>query len=438
MEYTTLRIQITEIAQSRKITIKEAGAEKQIVILRKMLRLFETLPDDRVQGRTLYPMGSLVLMMFLATLAGTNCCTEVEDFWNGNPKLYRKLFGMTEIPSHDTFRRILGLIKADEFNALLVDVVRKADSGIRRALNLSVPKKKIVSVDGKQLRGTGRNMQDGEIRDLQILNFYEQDGETCTDSCSIEDKTNEIPVAQRELRAMNLKDTTVTFDALHSQTETVRIIAGNKGDYVGGLKGNHGKAKEFAERTFTEENMQKLRANEACYCMTSEISHNQLEQREFFFYPLTGSEKRGCFADWSKVWAIVCMKKSMTGNIDGRHAEEIRHYITSLKDVEETAHCIRAHWNIENSLHWLLDTVMMEDDLMLSDRNAALNQSLMNKACLSLYKKLSMLIGGKERISKKRLRKKFGWNFKGMCSQMLTLMDPLTLSRAIEIRDKTE
>lgn len=59
MEYTTLRIQITEIAQSRKITIREAGAEKQIVILRKMLRLFETLPDGRVQGRTLYPMGSV-------------------------------------------------------------------------------------------------------------------------------------------------------------------------------------------------------------------------------------------------------------------------------------------------------------------------------------------------------------------------------------------
>ena len=59
---------------------------------------------------------------------------------------------------------------------------------------------------------------------------------------------------------------------------------------------------------------------------------------------------------------------------------------------------------------------------MLFDRNAALNQRLLNKAGLSLYKKLTMLIGGKERISKRRLRKKFGWNFQGMCSQMLTTL----------------
>jgi hypothetical protein len=49
-----------------------------------------------------------------------------------------------------------------------------------------------------------------------------------------------------------------------------------------------------------------------------------------------------------------------------------------------------------------------------------------------------MLIGGKERISKRRLRKKFGWNFKGLCSQMLTLMDAQTLAGAIEMKDKTE
>ena len=89
-------------------------------------------------------------------------------------------------------------------------------------------------------------------------------------------------------------------------------------------------------------------------------------------------------------------------------------------------------WNIENSLHWSLDTVFHEDYLVLSDRNAALNQSLLNKECLSLLKKLSDLIGGTQKISKKRLRMMFGWNFDQSMSQTLTLMDPVTFAKSVE------
>jgi len=88
---------------------------------------------------------------------------------------------------------------------------------------------------------------------------------------------------------------------------------------------------------------------------------------------------------------------------------------------------------VENGLHWSLDTVFREDDMTLSDRNAALNQSILNKACLALYAKMSNLIGGTQRISKKRLRKIFGWDFSGAMSQALTLMDPPTFARSVEI-----
>ena len=92
--------------------------------------------------------------------------------------------------------------------------------------------------------------------------------------------------------------------------------------------------------------------------------------------------------------------------------------------------------NIENSLHWNLDTVFHEDSMTLSDRNAALNQDLLNKACLSLYKRLSNLIGGKEKISKRRLRKLFGWNFNDAMSRTLTMMDPSTFAKSVEITPK--
>ena len=437
MEFDTLRIQIEDFQSSSTMTIKKAGNETRVRILKKILKIFSDVEDPRVQGRTTYQMNEIILMLFLATLAGSESCLSTQDFWQSNYKLYKRLFNKEKVPSHDTFRRILGLIKSDEFNSLLVKVLQNSDKAIRKALNLPVPKKKIISVDGKQLRGTGRKAAtEEEIKDLQILNVYDQDSETCLFSEAIESKTNEIPHAQKILSKMNLKNTVVTFDAMHTQTKTIGIIANAKGDYVGGLKGNQGKSSDFAKELFNQENLDKLKIVDGCYHMTSEISHNQLEERSFFLYPLSASEKRGRFSDWKKIHALVCMKKNMIHNVSGKNTNETRYYLTSLKDIGDAAHCIMAHWKIENGLHWHLDTVFHEDSMELSDRNAALNQDLLNKACLSLYKRLSDLIGGKEKISKRRLRKIFAWNFNEAMSKTLTIMDPSTFAKYIEIRPK--
>ncbi len=437
MKFDTLRMQIEEFQGANTIIIKDAGTQKRIYILKKILKLFAEVPDERVSGRVIYPLNEIILMLFLATLSGSESCLATQDFWKSNTKLYKRLFKNDSIPSHDTFRRILGIIKSDILNSLLVQVLLSSDGAIRKALQLPVPEKKIISVDGKQLRGTGRKADTSEeIKDLQILNVYEQDSQTCLFSEAIKSKTNEIPHAQAILSKMNLKDIVVTFDAMHLQTKTIEIIAAAKGDYVGGLKGNQGKAIEFARSTFTKENLEKLKLIDGCYHMTSEISHNQLEQRSFYLYPLSASQKRGLFANWKKAYALVCMTKLLIHNITGKQSQETRYYLTSLKDINDAAHCIRAHWNIENSLHWSLDTVFHEDYLALSDRNAALNQSILNKACLSLLKKLSDLIGGTQKISKKRLRMMFGWNFNQSMSQALTLMDPVTFAKSVEIIPK--
>lgn len=437
MNFVTLRMQIREFQGSKTITIKEAGTEKRVYILRKILSIFDTIPDERVQGRVVYPLNEVILMLFLATLAGAESCLATQDFWMANAKLYKRLFRKESIPSHDTFRRILAVIRHDLLNALLTEVLLTSDKSIRKALDLPSSQKTILSVDGKQLRRTGRKAgTEEEIKDLQILNIYNQDSMTCLYSEAIESKTNEIPHAQRLLSAMNLKDSVVTFDAMHMQIKTIEIITEAKGDYLGGLKGNQGHASDFAKDLFTQENMEKLKQVEGCYHETREISHNQLEQRSFYLFPLTTSQKKGLFSQWNKAYALVCMDKLMIHNITGKEKRETRYYLTSLKDVNDAAHCVRAHWNIENGLHWNLDTVFHEDNLALSDRNAALNQSILNKACLSLLSKLSDLKGGTQKISKGRLRKMFGWNFNDSMSEALSLMDPFTFARAVQIQPR--
>jgi len=162
MEFKTLRMQIEEFQSSSTMTIRDAGNETRIRILKKILKMFGDVTDTRVQGRVTYRLNEIILMLFLATLAGSESCLSAQDFRRSNDRLYRRLFGKEAIPSHDTFRRILALIKPDEFNPLLVNILAGSDAAIRKALKLPAPEKRIISVDGKQLRGTGRKADTAE------------------------------------------------------------------------------------------------------------------------------------------------------------------------------------------------------------------------------------------------------------------------------------
>lgn len=433
-QLTTLRAQINEFLSHNTLTIKDIEGKKTIRIYSKLLKLFEEVPDTRVQGRTVYKIEELLLMIFLAALAGGDSCTETVLFWQYHSKLYTKLFNHDTIPSHDTFRRILGLVDPKIFNSILVNILLDSDDAIRKALGLKKSPVRHLAADGKALRGTtriGRNAKRG----IQTLNVYDNESGTCLCTEPIEEKSNEIPVAQGIFKEMNLKNTVVTFDALNTQIETIKAIADSNGDYVGGLKGNQMKMNKCAMEIFAEDKLKNFEHTDF-HLRTSEIAHNQLEERDFFMFPLTSSHKKGLFSEWKKIHAIVCYKKHTVHNVTGKDNIEIRYYITSLKNLEDIAFCIRAHWEVENGLHWFLDTVMHEDTMTLSDKVASTNRSIINKMCLSLYKRMLELTGKKGTISKKSLRKGFGWDFTKLMTQALTLLDPLTFSRVVTIEQK--
>lgn len=82
--------------------------------------------------------------------------------------------------------------------------------------------KKLLSVDGKESRGSKRKSgNNGEAKALQTLNVYSSDYGMCLAQKFIEEKTNEIPAAQELLKLMDLKGTIVTADALNCQKDTL-------------------------------------------------------------------------------------------------------------------------------------------------------------------------------------------------------------------------
>lgn len=437
----SLKFQIKEILETKRVSMKKPTLYKKTKICMKLLDVFEGCNDARVKGRCTYRLPDLILMIFLAMLAGADNSMEVVVFWESEDitKLYKKVFKYDRVPSHDTFTRILSIIKPTELNAILVYATELRDKALRKALGIPEMEKNTVMIDGKVMRGTKRKTgTEEEVKALQVLNIMRYDSETCILSIPIETKTNEIPHAREAIKSLlDCANITFTFDSLHTNIETANLIISLGGNYVGGLKGNQKKLNEFAKEKFTDEYIEKCKEDVKLHVETSEISHNQLEVREFYLYHLSSVDKRSQFLEWNGVETITCVKKATCHNVTGKKTEEIRYYISTIKDIELIATTIRSHWAIENNLHWELDTVMREDECAFTNRTAALNWSILSKVCLSFLRRYQQLLG-KKAPSKKGLRKRIGWSFDSMLSEIFLLMDPDELKEALTLIPKEQ
>ena len=67
--------------------------------------------------------------------------------------------------------------------------------------------------------------------------------------------------------------------------------------------------------------------------------------------------------------------------------QQTRFYISSLESSAEVFQkLIRQHWSIENSCHWVVDTLFREDHPQVRKGNAAKNFSILGKIALNLLK----------------------------------------------------
>lgn len=361
--------------------------------IKRLLNLFKTVEDVRLERNTDYPLHEILMIAFFAILSGAKAWTDIEDFGNAKEKWLRRFMTLEYgIPSHDTFRRVFALIDPEYLQKATTTFLIDNMKIIKRAFKIKTDGLRQYCVDGKEANGTGRNpgFDEDKIRNLQTLHIYDLSDGICLVSKAIDVKTNEIPAAQEALRAMQLKDVLVSFDALHTQRDTIAVIVKQKGDYIGALKGNQDGLFEEVGSYFTPKRLQQIRDKKETYYETKEKAHNCIEKRQYYLTKNIGwSYNKDA---WEKLRSFICYIKTSENIRTGKITTEKRYYIASLTDVETCADGIRGHWSVENQLHWNLDTIYEEDDNMTVDRNAFQNFSLMNKLALSLTKLASKIL----------------------------------------------
>jgi len=123
---------------------------------------------------------------------------------------------------------------------------------------------------------------------------------------------------------MNLKNCVVTFDAMNTQRDTVSIIIGGGGHYVGGLKGNQQLLHEEVALFFSDDELKSIRDKGKFFRSYTEKAHNRIEKRSYYM-----STDINWFADlhlWAGLKSFICYDIQTENLVSGKktHVAPIR------------------------------------------------------------------------------------------------------------------
>ena len=360
------------------------------------------IPDPRVVGRTIHKMEHIIYITIAAVIAGCQGWDEIAEFGRTKIEFFKsRLPDLESIPSHDTFNRFFSIFDPKGFEEIFRNWVKEVIGEV----------KGVVAIDGKLMRGSSKcdaehTLGKDDFR-MWIVSAWSAENSISLGQEKVGDKTNEITVVPKLLSAIDLKDTIVTIDAMGCQTSITKKIIEGKGDYIIALKENQKNSYNFAKEIISENVHKNYQYNTTRYT-TFDEGHGRSEERRYIVVSFGDITQRMFKDRFEGMRSVVGVISRRTNHTTSESSEETRYYISSLgnEDPQKIASAVRAHWSIENNLHWQLDFTFREDESR-KIKNAARNFSAITKMALSILKNDKTIKGS---LNLKRM--KAGWDEK--------------------------
>jgi len=331
-----------------------------------LIEYFADLPDPRIDRCKEHKLIDIVVIAVLATICGAEHFTEMEEFGKIKKNWLESFLELPNgIPSHDTFARVFALLNPVAFQERFVQwmqAVKSATDG------------EVVAIDGKTLRRSHDKKAGNKA--IHIVSAWATRNRLTLGQIKVEEKSNEITAVPELLRLLNLKGCIVTMDALNTQKEIAEEIRQQGADYVLALKENHPNLHAEVEGIFEAVRDQAATDSSISAGETTESGHGRIETRRC--WSVEAPEWLTGFDRWRDLKSLILIEATRV--IKDRSTTELRYYLSSLEpDAVRAMQIVRAHWGIENSLHWVLDVVFREDDSRVRIKNAAENLALVRK-----------------------------------------------------------
>lgn len=346
---------------------------------------FEGLTDPRTGNAARHELLEMLMIALCTVLCGGEDCTDMAEFARAKLEFLRGFLKLEHgAPSHDTFSRLFRLLDPEQFRACFQRFMERFAETCAG----------VVAIDGKVLRRSFDRASGKSA--LHMVSAWGCEQRLVLGQIATDAKSNEITAVPKLLKMLSLAGTTVTVDALNCQRDIARQIIDQGADYALALKGNQGTLYDDV-RCYLDDPASNLTVGAS----TVDGDHGRIETR-------TGvvSSDIGWLQDvhhWPGLAAIG--KVVRVREIADRTTTETAYYLLSQAMApEHFSEVVRAHWGVENCLHWCLDVTMNEDHTRNRIGHGPQNLAVLRHMALNLVRK---------ETSKGSLRKKLrraAWN----------------------------
>ncbi len=355
-----------------------APAEATFFAVGSLLAALTQLTDQRSARGVRYDLAPVLVLMVLAKLSGEDRPSGIAHWVSLRASWLMTALGLSwkRTPHEATYRRLMAsAIKVGEFEAVVSQFLQSAP---RPGAAL------IINLDGKSLRGT---IPAGQTQGEHLLAAYQPELGVVLWQVAVGSKENEISAAPRLLQALDLAGKTVTGDALFAQVELSRQVVEAGGDYLWVVKHNQPSVRDSIETLFVSERTAGgPPEHDFRRATTIDKGHGRLEQRT-----LTTSSLLNEYLPWPGLGQVFEIEREVIELSSQRRRHEIGYGITSLTRAEANAARLlalsRAHWGIENGLHYRRDVTFREDATRMKSGPAAQVLAILNNLALGLIRR---------------------------------------------------
>ena len=371
------------------------------------------LDDPRQAGKVSYPLVEMSMVAVAGVIADCDGWEDVADFGRDRLDWLRGFLPFENgVPSHDTFARVFSVVDVEQLEACVAGWVEETftraphKSSPHESRESPLPDKQTttgestaatlrphVSFDGKTMRGSHDRIHEGSP--LHVVTAYASGPGVSLGQTAVAEKSNEITAIPHLVSVLCLAGCIVTIDAMGCQKEIARCLRKARAEYVLAVKGNQPTLHAAIIAYFDAMEEHEQAGVEFQHRETLDKKRGRVERR--LYWSAAAPAALTASGDWTDLCSIGMVISERTEN--GKTTREVRYYIMSLENnVQEFSRVVRAHWSIENSLHWRLDVVFREDESRMRTGHSA--------RVFTLFRKIALNLLNQERHTKRSVRAK--------------------------------
>src|SRR3990167_4899302 len=356
---------------------------------------FGVLKDPRVKRLKLYPLTEVLFVVLCGTICGAESWRDFVIFGKEKIDFLKEHYPfLNGIPSENTYARVFAALDTEAFKFCFIEWVKSLQTVINS----------VIAIDGKTLRNSLDNATG--LSAIHMVSAFATDARLVLAQQKVDEKSNEIVAIPKLLDLLDLKGQIITIDAMGTQKAIAKQIIAKESDYVLALKGNQGTLNADV-RLFLKTELKKTSSTAITDSYEeADKGHGRIETRKCIVSNQIDwlSQKE----HWSGLKTIAMLEETQEKN--GILSTERRFFISSLPaNAKQISSAVRAHWLIENSLHWTLDVVFNEDDSRVRKDHAGENMAIVRHIVVNMLNNAKSYF---KNIGLKALRKKAGWGNK--------------------------